>query len=97
MMKKIFALLLAISLSILTIANEGMWLLLLLNKNYAEMQEMGLQLTPEQLYSVNNSSLKDAIVSLGGFCTGEIISSNGLLLTNHHCGFGSIQSHSDVE
>ncbi len=79
------------------LANEGMWLPLLLNRNYADMQKYGLQLTPEELYSVNNSSLKDAIVSFGGFCTGEIISKNGLVLTNHHCGYGAIQSHSTVE
>lgn len=96
-MKKIFSLVLAIALALPAFANEGMWLPLLLNRNYADMQKHGLQLTPEQLYSVNNSSLKDAIVSFGGFCTGEIISANGLILTNHHCGFGNIQSHSTVE
>lgn len=96
-MKKIFSLVLAFSLTLPAFANEGMWLPLLLNRNYAEMKEMGLQLTPEQLYSINNSSLKDAIVSFGGFCTGEIISKNGLILTNHHCGFEAIQTHSSVE
>ncbi len=96
-MKKFFSLLLAVALALPALANEGMWLPLLLNRNYAEMKEMGLQLTPEQLYSVNNSSLKDAIVSFGGFCTGEIISPNGLILTNHHCGYSAIQSHSTVE
>lgn len=97
MMKKIFAFALALLLSIPAFANEGMWLPLLLNRNYADMQKHGLQLSPEELYSVNNSSLKDAIVSFGGFCTGEVISSTGLILTNHHCGYGSIQSHSTVE
>jgi hypothetical protein len=77
-------------------ADEGMWLPLLLSDNEAEMQELGLQLTAEDLYSINQSSLKDAVVSLGGFCTGEIISNEGLLLTNHHCAFGQIQSHSTV-
>lgn len=96
-MKKIFSLVLALSLTVPTFANEGMWLPLLLNRNYAEMQELGLQLTPEQLYSINNSSLKDAIVSFGGFCTGEIISKDGLILTNHHCGYEAIQTHSSVE
>ena len=96
-MKKFFSLLLAFMLALPLFANEGMWLPLLLNRNFAEMQKLGLQLTPEELYSVNNSSLKDAIVSFGGFCTGEIISPNGLILTNHHCGYSSIQSHSSVE
>ncbi|MCT4666070.1 MAG: S46 family peptidase [Flavobacteriales bacterium] len=78
-------------------ADEGMWLPMFLNKNMEEMQRLGLQLTPEQLYDINNSSLKDAIVSFGGFCTGEIISSQGLVLTNHHCGYDAIQTHSVVE
>lgn len=79
-------------------ADEGMWLLPLLEKlNYAHMKEMGLQLTPGQIYSINNSSLKDAIVIFGRGCTGEIISSDGLLLTNHHCGYDQIQNHSTKE
>ena len=61
------------------------------------MQEMGLQLTAEEIYSANNSSIKDAIVSFNGYCTGEIISKNGLLLTNHHCGYDAIQNLSSVE
>jgi hypothetical protein len=64
---------------------------------YENMQELGLKLSAEEIYSVNQSSLKDAIVSLGGFCTGEIISDQGLLLTNHHCAYDAIQSHSTVE
>jgi hypothetical protein len=85
-------------------ADEGMWLLSLLNKNVAEMQTKGLQLSADDIYSINNSSLKDAIVGLGTegrpfrhFCTGEIISGEGLFLTNHHCGFGALQSHSTTE
>ncbi|KPK87612.1 MAG: peptidase S46 [Bacteroides sp. SM23_62_1] len=79
-------------------ADEGMWLLPLLEKlNIGTMTEMGLTLTAEDIYSVNNSSLKDAIVIFGGGCTGEIVSDKGLLLTNHHCGYGSIQSHSTTE
>ncbi|MGB0427421.1 MAG: S46 family peptidase [Flavobacteriales bacterium] len=78
-------------------ADEGMWLPLFLNRNYDEMKAMGLNLTPSQLYSINNSSLKDAIVNFGGFCTGEIISDQGLILTNHHCGYDAIQSHSTPE
>lgn len=77
-------------------ADEGMWLPLLLSENEAEMQKLGLQLTAEDIYNINSSSLKDGVVSLGGFCTGEIISKEGLLLTNHHCAFGQIQSHSTV-
>ncbi len=82
-----------------TTPDEGMWLPVHLKKlNHADMQKRGLKLTAEDLYSVNNTSLKDAIVRMGtGFCTGEIISSQGLLLTNHHCGFDLIQSHSSVE
>ncbi len=79
-------------------ADEGMWLPLLIERlNYTDMQKMGLQLTPEEIYSVNNSSLKDAIVQFGNGCTGEMISSQGLILTNHHCGFGRIQAHSTPE
>jgi hypothetical protein len=80
-------------------ANEGMWLPMLLgDATYKNMVECGVRLTPEQIYSANNSSLKDAIVALGGgFCTGEVISDQGLMLTNHHCGFGTIQANSNTE
>jgi len=79
-------------------ADEGMWLLPLLQKyNIATMQSMGLKLSAEEIYSVNHSSIKDAIVMFGRGCTGEVISSQGLVLTNHHCGYGAIQSHSSVE
>ncbi len=79
-------------------ADEGMWLPFLLNQvNMEKMQEMGLQLSAEEIYHVNQSSLKDAIVIFGGGCTGEIISSQGLLLTNMHCGYRQVQSHSTVE
>jgi hypothetical protein len=85
------------SISILCKADEGMWLPLLINKNLAEMQKLGLKLTAEDIYNVNNSSLKDAIVNFGNFCTGEVISKEGLVLTNHHCGFDAIQSQSSVQ
>ncbi|GAB3222527.1 S46 family peptidase [Hymenobacter seoulensis] len=79
-------------------ADEGMWLPLLLKQlNEADMQKKGLKLTAEQIYSVNQGSLKDAVVQFGGGCTGEIVSNEGLLLTNHHCGYSQIQSHSSVE
>jgi hypothetical protein len=79
-------------------ADEGMWLLPLLKQlNMGTMQELGLELSAEDIYSINNSSIKDAIVIFGGGCTGEMISSQGLLLTNHHCGYGVIQSHSTLE
>ncbi|MFB9862227.1 S46 family peptidase [Rufibacter immobilis] len=79
-------------------ADEGMWLPMLLKQlNEADMQKKGMRLSAEDIYSINKSSLKDAIVQFGGGCTGEIISNQGLLLTNHHCGYGQIQSHSSVE
>ena len=79
-------------------ADEGMWLLPLLEKMNADaLRNLGSRLTPEQIYSVNHSSIKDAIVQFGGGCTGEIISGSGLLVTNHHCGYGSIQGLSSTE
>ena len=85
-------------------ADEGMWLLSLIGKNYQDMQKAGFKLTPEDIYNINKSCLKDAIVGLGNagspfrhFCTGEIISSKGLISTNHHCGYGKLQEHSSVE
>ncbi len=85
--------------------DEGMWLPLLLERlNYVDMQKMGLHLTAEELYSINNSSLKDAIVGLSGggasggfFCTAEVVSPQGLIFTNHHCGYGAVQNHSTPE
>jgi len=78
-------------------AGEGMWIPMLLQYNEKEMQEMGMRITAEDIYSINHSSLKDAIVLFGGGCTGEIVSDYGLLLTNHHCGYDYIQRHSSVE
>jgi len=87
-----------LSFSLLAKADEGMWLPLLIERlNYVDMQKEGLRLTPEEIYSINHSSLKDAIIQFGNGCTGEIISSQGLVLTNHHCGYGVIQSHSSLE
>jgi hypothetical protein len=78
-------------------ADEGMWLPFLLGRNYEDMKKHGLNLTQEEIYSINNSSLKDAIVSFGGFCTAEVISEKGLLLTNHHCGYDAIAGASTEE
>lgn len=79
-------------------ADEGMWLpQLLAQLNEKQMKSMGMKISAKDIYSINTGSLKDAIVSFGGFCTGEVISSKGLVLTNHHCGFDAIQNHSTLE
>jgi|TARA_B100000959_G_scaffold178644_1_gene186817 hypothetical protein len=97
MLRKILFITLIGIFSFSAIADEGMWLPQLLQSlNEEDMQTHGLQLTAADLYSINQSSLKDAIVSLGGFCTAEMISNEGLMLTNHHCGFDAIQTHSSV-
>src|SRR4030095_5664947 len=92
-----FSLILTV-ISTFSFANEGMWLPLLLEKlNEKQMKSLGMKISAKDIYSINSGSLKDAIVSLGGFCTGELISSKGLLLTNHHCGFDAVQNHSSLE
>ncbi len=97
-MKKILSIITALTVFAgSAVADEGMWLLPLLEKmNGKAMQELGCELTPKQIYDINNTSLKDAIVQFGGGCTGEIISSEGLLVTNHHCGYGNIQKLSGI-
>lgn len=97
-MKKLllFGLLFTLSLSSVR-ADEGMWLPVLISQRIKDMQKNGFRLTAEDVYSINKACLKDAIVSFGGGCTGEIVSGDGLLLTNHHCGYSQIQSHSSVE
>jgi len=98
MLKSVLVLLISIGVVSSSFAGEGMWLPLFLKSlNEAEMQELGMKMTAEDVYSVNQGSLKDAIVHFGGFCTGEIISDQGLLLTNHHCGYSAIQSHTTLE
>lgn len=79
-------------------ADEGMWLMMLIKRlNESDMRSKGLRLTADEIYSVNNSSLKDAIVSFGGYCTGEVVSDKGLLFTNHHCGYDAIANASTPE
>ena len=98
-MKKYLSIFLFLFITLYSTANEGMWMLNMLSKlNEAEMKELGFKLTAEDIYSINNSSIKDAIVRLnGGMCTSEIISDQSLLLTNHHCAYDAIQSLSSVE
>ena len=97
-MKRLFMLFAALCVSASALADEGMWMLPYLQKmNIRNMKERGCKLSAEEIYSINKSSLKDAIVIFGGGCTGEIVSPEGLLFTNHHCGFGSIQALSSVE
>ena len=99
-MKKItfFLLIFIFTASFSSRADEGMWLPQLLQKlNESRMKSLGMKISAADIYSINKGSLKDAIVSLGGFCTAEVISSKGLILTNHHCGFDAIQNHTSLE
>lgn len=87
-----------LSLVLLAKADEGMWLPQLLQKlNESRMKSLGMKISAKDIYSINNGSLKDAVVSFGGSCTGDVISDKGLVLTNHHCGFDAIQNHSTLE
>lgn len=96
-MKKIFLLTAIFFCRIFAFADEGMWIPLFLGYNEVEMQQMGFRLTADDVYSVNHHSMKDGIVLFGGGCTGELISPDGLLVTNHHCGYSYVQSHSTLE
>ena len=100
-MKKSFPLILFLIISFSSLqvrSDEGMWLPLFIDRlTYDNMQKMGLNLRQEEIYSINNGSLKDAIVIFGGGCTGEILSNQGLIFTNHHCGYASIAALSTVE
>ena len=98
MKKQIFTVGIALFSFINVFADEGMWLPQLLQAlNEKDMKKMGMKISAADIYSISKSSLKDAIVSLGGFCTAEVISDKGLLLTNHHCGFDAIQNHSSLQ
>lgn len=97
-MKKLWISLAAAFLALPVAADEGMWLLpLLQQQQFPEMQALGLKLQAYDIYNPDSASLKDAVVIFGGGCTGEIVSPDGLLLTNHHCGYSQIQQHSSLE
>jgi hypothetical protein len=97
-MKKIILSVLLFSMVLTSRADEGMWLPMLLGKQvYNDMVKRGLKLTKEQLYSINKASLKDAIIIFGRGCTGEIVSDQGLIFTNHHCGYEAIANASSVQ
>ena len=97
-MKRFFMAVATVIFSLSASADEGMWVLpLLQQQNLPEMRALGLKLQDYEIYSPENASLKDAVVIFGGGCTGEVVSPDGLVLTNHHCGYGAIQSHSTLE
>lgn len=97
-MNKIYALVLTVLISVHAKADEGMWMLPLLEKlNIEQMKKMGFELDAKDVYNPDSASIKDAIVIFGRGCTGELISDEGLILTNHHCGYGSIQELSSIE
>jgi hypothetical protein len=97
MIKKPILFITIIIFSFSTKATEGMWIPSLIDMFYSDMQTYGLKLSPDQIYSTNSTSLKDAVIQFNGGCTAEVISNQGLILTNHHCGFDAIQKHSSLE
>ena len=99
MKKIVFSLIVGIMLIPTSVrADEGMWFLMFIERlNHRDMEKMGLQLTAEEIYSINHHSLKDAVVQFNGGCTAEIISKEGLVLTNHHCGYDAIAELSTAE
>ena len=97
MKRHLLTLLFALTVLLPAAADEGMWLPSLVSDRMKEMRKKGFRLTTEDIYSINRASMKDAVVLFGGFCTGEIVSTEGLVLTNHHCGYDAIQFHSSVE
>ena len=96
-MKRTLLTLLAALVLLPALADEGMWLPSLISERIDDMRAKGFRLTAEDIYSINKASMKDAVVLFNGGCTGELISPEGLLLTNHHCGYDAIQAHSSVE
>src|SRR5687767_4022551 len=97
MRKLLITVFLSVSLLYKAAADEGMWLPLLLGQQvYADMVKKGLKLSKDQLYSINKASIKDAIVIFGNGCTGEVVSGQGLIFTNHHCGYNQIAAASTV-
>ena len=96
-MKRTLLTLLAALTLLPALADEGMWLPSLISTRIDDMRAKGFRLTAEEIYSINRASMKDAVVLFDGGCTGELISAEGLLLTNHHCGYDAIQAHSSVE
>ena len=97
MKKTLIALMALVAMNLQSVkADEGMWLPSLISQRIGDMQAMGFKLNAEDIYSINQASLKDAVVLFGRGCTGELISPEGLLLTNHHCGYSQIQQHSST-
>ncbi len=96
-MKRVILTLCCIATSLAAMADEGIWLPSLISERIDDMQSKGFKLTSDDIYSINEASMKDGVMLFGGGCTAEVISSQGLILTNHHCGYGQIQSHSTVE
>jgi hypothetical protein len=96
MFRKNFLFIIIFLFSLFSRADEGMWIISLIGKNYDDMKKQGLMLSPQDIYNINHSSLKDAVVQFGNGCTGEIVSNKGLLFTNYHCGYSLIQKHSTI-